>query len=256
MKKIILVFFLAFVFIPEKTFSLTYEKHNLVSDIADVGKGNTEAEGYFSYQINDYPLCKKLNEPKIAALRQGIRIHYDPNKKIYAFEKGIFDCNYGWEKNSTLLGIYEGMVEYLTKNTIVIYYKHENGKSHGYMKQINTWYTFTHDEKFLFNDSRSLTQKILASADEIKHGERLLDFYNNLDVSSSSAKIYDGVINKNIHLNKKTSSERKAPQSIDPKETLKNKDNVANELEKLEKLFKRGAITKEEYQKAKNKILN
>ena len=116
MKKIILVFFLAFVFIPEKTFSLTYEKHNVVSDIGDVGKGNTETEGYFSYQINDYPLCKKLNEPKIAALRQGIRIHYDPNKKIYAFEKGIFDCNYGWEKNSTLLGIYEGMVEYLTKN--------------------------------------------------------------------------------------------------------------------------------------------
>ena len=95
-----------------------------------------------------------------------------------------------------------------------------------------------------------------ASADEIKHGERLLEFYNNLDVSSSSAKIYDGVINKNIHLNKKTTSEIKTPQSINPKETLKNKDNVANELEKLEKLFKRGAITKDEYQKAKNKILN
>jgi hypothetical protein len=255
MKKIILVFFLAFVFIPEKTFSLTYEKHNVVSDIGDVGKGNTEAEGYFSYQVNEYPVCKKLNVT-LNFLRQGIRIHYDPNKKIYAFEKGIFDCSNAWEKNYALSGIYEGMIEYLTRDTIVIYYKHENDKSHGYMKQRNIWYTFTHDEKFLFNDSRSLTQKNLASADEIKHGERLLDFYNNLDVSSSSAKIYDGVINKNIHLNKKTTSERKAPQSIDPKETQKNKDNVANELEKLEKLFKRGAITKDEYQKAKNKILN
>lgn len=255
--KILLIILSTIIIMPSKAFPLTYEKHNtIISDIGDVGKGNVEAEGYFSYQINDYPICKKLNEPKIASLRQGIRIHYDPNKKVYAFEKGIFDCNYGWENNSILTGIYEGMVEYLTRDTIVIYYKHENGKSNGYMKQRNIWYTFTHDEKFLFNDSRSLTQKNLASADEIKHGERLLDFYNNLDVSSSSAKIYDGVINKNIHLNKKTTSERKTPQPIDPKETLKNKDNVANELEKLEKLFKRGAITKDEYQKAKNKILN
>ena len=43
MKKIILVFFLAFIFMPEKTFSLTYEKQNVVSDIGDVGKGNKEA---------------------------------------------------------------------------------------------------------------------------------------------------------------------------------------------------------------------
>lgn len=143
------------------------------------------------------------------------------------------------------------MVEYFTLDTILIYYTHKNEKAHGYMRQKNTWYTFTHDDKFLFGDSRSFTNKNnIASAKEIKHAEKLLNFYNNLDVSTSSAKIYGDVINRNIHLeeNKKITEQTTTNKQ--------NGKNIATELEKLDMLLKSRSITKEEYQKAKNKLLN
>lgn len=249
--KILLIILSTIIMMPSIAFPLTYEKHNTISDIGGVGKGSSESEGYVSYQINDFPLCKKLNKSKIASLRQGARIHYDQHKKIYAFEKGIFDCSYAWENNSTLTSIYEGMVEYFTLDTILIYYTHKNEKAHGYMRQKNIWYTFTHDEKFLFGDSRSFTNKNnVASTKEIKHAERLLNFYNNLDVSTSSAKIYGDVINRNIHLDE---NKKIAEQTTTNKQSS---TNIATELEKLDKLLKSRSITKDEYQKAKNKLLN
>ena len=78
----------------------------------------------------------------------------------------------------------------------------------------------------------------------------MLNFYNNLDVSTSSAKIYGDVINRNIHLDE---NKKIAEQTTTNKQSS---TNIATELEKLDKLLKSRSITKDEYQKAKNKLLN
>ena len=60
--KILLIILSTIIMMPSIAFPLTYEKHNTISDIGGVGKGSSESEGYVSYQINDFPLCKKLNK--------------------------------------------------------------------------------------------------------------------------------------------------------------------------------------------------
>ena len=58
----------------------------------------------------------------------------------------------------------------------------------------------------------------------------------------------------------KSASRSQSEIDLDDKETLEdspedNKD-IANELNKLNELLKSGALTQEEFEKAKNKILN
>ena len=58
----------------------------------------------------------------------------------------------------------------------------------------------------------------------------------------------------------KSSSRSQSEIDLDDKESLEDssKDNrdIANELNKLNELLKSGALTQEEFEKAKNKILN
>ena len=58
----------------------------------------------------------------------------------------------------------------------------------------------------------------------------------------------------------KSASRSQSDIDLDDKETLEDspKDNkdIANELNKLNELLKSGALTQEEFEKAKNKILN
>ena len=122
-------------------------------------------------------------------------------------------------------------------------------KKYSYSKFNSFWYYNEQDIEFVTGDPRANHTQRNATSAEIEHAEKLYKFYEYLDVSSPNAKKYT-VINTIIRLNETKKTEEQVPIK------KQSSANVASELEKLEKLLKSGAITKDEYQKAKNKILN
>ena len=88
-------------------------------------------------------------------------------------------------------------------------------------------------------DARALKIKFKSkdSIQEIKDKLTALNFYGSSDVKKTKPKTSN-------YINKKT------------KQKNKNSSDLISQLEDLNKLFKSGALTKEEYESAKKKLLN
>ena len=77
MKKIfLLLFFFSIIILPEKAFSLSYDKKTTTGKILfdDGTKGSTEAEGFYGNSSNA-PNCKKFNY-HLTSLIQGQKLVY------------------------------------------------------------------------------------------------------------------------------------------------------------------------------------
>jgi len=248
MRKVTLVFFyfLFFIFISEKAFSLTYDKkvnRDIVFEDGAKG-GRSESEGFYGSSFDFFPNCKKMNT-NFSGLRQGLKVFYKSDGSIFTSENGIYDC----VKVPTRVGF--GLIEGVTEKPglITIHFKRDASTQYFYWKQDNIWHLATMHTDYVYpTDPNSNYTTRTATVQEANHAERLYKFYREIDLSSPKAKKYK-VINTSIHLND--------TKKIDEQVTIKQQSNtnVVSELEKLDKLFKSGAITRQEYQKAKDKIL-
>jgi hypothetical protein len=239
------IFFIAITFVPEKAFPLTYSKKISTDVIFQDGRkdGRTESEGFYGDNFDFFPICKKMNI-NAKGLRQGLSVFFKSDGSISS-ENGIYDCQYGFGK--VVFGLVEGINE--GASGTFIFFDRDATTKYFYRKINNIWYTETMLADFLLpEDPKSNHTQRPATTQEINHAERLYKFYKEIDLSSPKAKKYK-VINTSIHLNETKKTEEQV--------TIKQQSNtnVVSELEKLDKLFKSGAITRQEYQKAKDKIL-
>jgi hypothetical protein len=245
--KIILIILAILIGVHTKAFSLVYEK-KVATTYLGLEKGRTETEGFFLNGVGELPVCQKLNTSYYSIMRQGMRINYDSKNKIHSKEKGLFDCVYAFSGNEIRGGLYEGIQEFFNTGELYILFKQDQKKKYAYSKSNNSWYFNEHDIEFMLGDPRGNLKLRLATPAEIEHAEKLYQFYEYLDLSSSNAKKYT-VINTSIHLNEPKKTQEQAPNK------KQSESGVAAELERLQKLLNSGAITKDEYQKAKNKVL-
>lgn len=244
--KIILTIFVILILLPTKAFSLTYDKRVNTDIIFQDGTkgGKSETEGFWSDGNQFFPSCKRMNV-NLFGLRQGLRVFYKPDGSIHSSENGLYDCQVSFGR--TAFGIVEGVAE--LPNFVTVHYKRDSTTRYYYSKQNNIWYFSTANVDVAYtNDPNSNYKTRPATTEEINHAERLYKFYKEIDLSSPKAKKYT-VLNTSIHLNESKKTQEQAPTK------KQNESGVAAELERLQKLLNSGAITKDEYQKAKNKVL-
>ena len=242
--KLIILFF--FMVISNIAFALTWDKKINPQIINNDGSktGESKDEGFFGINFNFFPNCKKFNA-NFSGLRQGLKVYYNTDGTIHSSENGIFDC---YRANNTIgFGLVEGIT--VSPGLTAIHFKREGLVRYVYFKTNNIWYLETAHIDFLYSkDPNSNSSYRIATLEEINHAERLYKFYKEIDLSSPKAKKYN-VINTSINLNESKKNQDSAPAK------KQNESGVAAELERLQKLFNSGAITKDEYQKAKNKVL-
>lgn len=247
-----------------KAFPLTYKKYGeeFKHPWSDgIESGIRTSEGFYGLTLDDFPNCMKLKsyltENILQAIkggvsvRQGLIVFYKSDGNIHTTDNGLRDCKLLNEV--VRIGLDEGIV--LNPNRTAIYFKKENSRNHIYVyeHQSRLWFYDTLNVDALGPSSSNANHiRRAATQEEILHAEKLLKIYRNLDVSSPSAKIYSSI---NDEVNKTQNKQIKKTQ--EPAPTKKqNNTNIVTELEKLDKLLKSGSITKEEHQKAKNKLLN
>ena len=197
--KIILIILAILITTSSKSFSLTYKKLETPMQVkwqdGSVG-GKAMQEGFFGGE-NDFPNCKKLNH-KIetgSLLRQGLTIFYRPDGKINSSENGLFDCKLN--KGSITLVLDEGIGEMVDQTTIA--FKKENSNNHFYVykKYTNEWLYWVRNVDAAYStEFNSNFQSRPATQEEIKHAEKLLTIYKNLDVASPAAKKYSSINNE------------------------------------------------------------
>jgi hypothetical protein len=246
MKSLFLIIY-AFILISNSEASALWYEKRINNDIFfsdGVKGGKSEEQGYFG-PSDIFPGCKRLNA-KFKGLRQGLKVFYKPDGNIDSVQNGIFDCKYNGEQVSFFL--VEGFSE--RPGVIQVVFMEDNFNTHYYTKYENKWNYATRAINYGLQNSPAANLKIReATLKEIDHAEKLYKFYKEIDLSSANVKKY-AVINTSIRLNEIKKTEEQVPIK------KQSSANVAGELEKLDKLLKSGAITKDEYQKAKNKILN
>jgi hypothetical protein len=210
-KNFLLIIFFAFIFIPEKAFSLTWDQKKNSSFGRNVQDNASAVEtGYHAANNSDFPNCRKLNLNH-SGLKQGKKITYDVNGKLIFTENGIFDCGYA-DTSKTKLGfsIFEGIVENFDTNSVQIIFKTDDFKKYFYQKNSDgSWYYYHKDKNY----SGAPKESRLATNSEIQHAEKLLSFYKNIDLSSRSAKIYGDKIFNNDNLNTSNISKTSASSS-------------------------------------------
>ena len=210
MKKIfLLLFFFSIIILPEKAFSLSYDKKTTTGKILfdDGTKGSTEAEGFYGNSSNA-PNCKKFNY-HLTSLIQGQKLVYKAGK-IYSIEKGKFDCGLSPD-NKPVYHLIEGIVDHVEANELQIFFKNDGVNQYIYYKSRAGWFYSTMNTYVVFpNQPNSNFFQRPATKDEIEHAEKLYTFYKNLDLSSRSAKIYgDKIYNINDPIAKKESTPKK-----------------------------------------------
>lgn len=194
-KIFLLLFFLFFTKLPNSASAFEYEKMQNVTGLKfeDGSTGSTDTEGFFISGYNA-PNCKKIGiDGKL--LRQGQSIAYKSNGKIYAIEKGLFDCRLS-NVNKGIVGIWEGIIEYYEPNGVIIFFKNDNVNQHNYVKGLDgTWTYRTLNVNVLFSNhpNANIFQRRVTK-DENEHAEKLYAFYKNIDLSSRSAKNYGNQI--------------------------------------------------------------
>jgi hypothetical protein len=244
-------------------FSLTYKKYGEEykhpwSD--GIESGIRTSEGFYGLTIDDFPNCIKLKsyltENILQAIkggvqvRQGLIVYYKSDGNIYNTESGLRDCKL---LNGVVgMGLDEGII--VNPNLNDIYFKKENSRNHVYVyeHQSKLWFYDTLNVDGLSASSSNANHiRRAATQEEILHAEKLLKIYRNLDLSSPTAKIYSS-LNETINQTEK----KQIKKTQEPAPAKKQSESgVAAELERLQKLFNSGAINKDEYQKAKNKVL-
>lgn len=187
--------------VPQQAFSLTYDRKTNKQLFAEgkVSGGYTDEIGHFGINNSDFENCKKLNF-NASGLRQGKKIHYNSDGKLKAIENGIFDCAYTSD-NRVALYMIEGITEYPDRNSVMLHFKNDYSNQHIYEKFNGAWVYYTKNKNYPAptpSNYRPATQQ------EIQHAERLFLLYKNIDLSSSSAKIYN-IINTDFN----TASEKK-----------------------------------------------
>lgn len=242
--KIILIILAILITTSSKSFSLEYGKTvNTNITYEDGTKGRAEVEGFFGEGDELFPNCKKMNV-QFRSLKQGLKVFYKQDGSIHSSENGLYDCSTYFGKITHVL--VEGFTE--GQGKIRIHYKRDNAIRYFYFFN-DIWHTGTDNvDVVLHNDPNSNYIQRPSTPEEINHAERLYKFYKEIDLSSPNAKKYN-VINTSINLNESKKNQDPAPAK------KQSESGVAAELERLQKLFNSGAITKDEYQKAKNKVL-
>jgi hypothetical protein len=192
MKKTLLIFFIFLVTIPHQAFSLTYDKKTNKQLFADgkISGGYTDEIGHYGKNNSDFENCKKLNA-NYSGLRQGKKIHYSSDKKLKAIENGIFDCAYTSD-NAVAFYLVEGIIEYHDRNSVILHFKNDFSNQHIYEKMNGAWVYYTKNKNYPAPSPSSYRP---ATQQEIQHAEKLYSLYKNIDLSGSSAKIYN-IINK------------------------------------------------------------
>lgn len=264
--KIILIILAILITTSSKSFSLTYKKLENVRGIAwtDGSQGGKAVDEGFFGAINNFPNCIKLKKYATEAdlawinsniyLRQGLRVYYKPDGSIFSSDNGLYDCKLTAGKITFSLD--EGISE--QPEGALVFFKKENSSNHyyNYIKKDNAWsYVIRNMDAGKASELNANLKVRPATKEEIQHGEKLLQFYRNLDLSSPTAKKYLSINNINDQLNQ---TQNKQTNKTEDKTIIKKQSNmnIVTELEKLDKLLKGGSITKEEHQKAKNKLLN
>jgi hypothetical protein len=189
MKKIFLSLILViFIIFPEKAFSLYYKKDTTGKiHFNDGTTGTREAEGFFGNSTNA-PYCKKFNY-HLTSLIQGQKLVYKAGK-IYSIEKGKFDCGLTTD-GKPMFHLIEGIVDHIEANELQVYFKNDGVNKHAYYKFNTGWFYSTMNVNVVFaNQPNANFFQRPATKDEIEHAEKLYTFYKNLDLSSTSAKIY------------------------------------------------------------------
>ena len=211
MKKFLILTFLAFIIIPQEAFSLTYDKKTQSNNITlsdGSSGGKIESEGFFGFGA-EAPNCRKFNY-KLQQIRQGQIIFYKSNGSVSGIEKGLFDCKLD-KDNKPIYTIWEGISEDFLSNTVMVNYKHDEINQYTYAKQNSTWYLWTKNRDIYqwSHPNANFTRRSLTT-DEIKQAESLYLFYKNVNVSSSTAKIYgDKILNNSDSVVKKESTPKK-----------------------------------------------
>jgi S1-C subfamily serine protease len=211
MKKILLfLIILSFIIFPQQAFSLTYDKKIQKTGIvfSDGTSGRSETEGFFGY--GETPSCRKYNYT-LKQVRQGQTIFYKNNNSVSSIEKGLFDCALD-QNNKPMYTLREGVGLHIESGETQVFYKHDSINLYAYIKnKEGVWYYVTRNVDSAFWTQTNSNRFIrLATADEIKQAESLYKFYNNLDLSSRSAKIYgDKIYNSNDPTAKKENTPKK-----------------------------------------------
>lgn len=234
-----------------KAHSLTYKKlENLPTS-----QGWVNTEGFHGV-TNDFPNCIKLKQyfPELdtklwqtgITLRQGLKVFFKPDGSISSTSNGLYDCKLVGGKIVESLD--EGIAEF--PEYFLVFFKKENFKLHSYY--------FDNKTKLWFYVIRPIDYAAAAdyesrqtTREEDLHAEKLLKIYRNLDLSSPTAKVYSSLFEI---INQTENKQIKKTQEQAPTKK-QSESGVAAELERLQKLLNSGAITKDEYQKAKNKVL-
>jgi hypothetical protein len=195
MKNFFIICFLFFVAFPQHAFSLTYDKKTNKQLFADgkVSGGYTDEIGHFGKNNSDFENCKKLGA-NYSGLRQGKKIHYNSDGKLKAIENGIFDCAYTSD-NQHAFYMFEGIVEYHDKNSVMLHFKNDFLNQHIYEKTNGLWIYYIKNKNY---PAPAPSTYRPATQQEIQHAEKLYSFYKNADLSSPSAKIYN-IINTDLN---------------------------------------------------------
>ena len=201
MRKFLIITFLAFIIFPQQAFSLTYDKKIQKTGIvfSDGSSGRSETEGFFGY--GETSSCRKYNYT-LQQVRQGQTIFYKNNNSVSSIEKGLFDCTLD-QNNKPMYTLREGVVAHIESGETQVFYKHDATTLYTYIKnKEGVWHYVTRNVDASFWTQTNANRFIrLATTDEIKQAESLYKFYNNLDLSSRSAKIYGDKILTNANLN-------------------------------------------------------
>ena len=72
----------------------------------------------------------------------------------------------------------------------------------------------------------------------------------------SDSEIYAKLTELGFYKNDSSTNSTKKEEKKETKETKENKSDIVDQLETLSKLYEAGTLTKEEFEKAKNKLLN
>jgi S1-C subfamily serine protease len=206
MKKIFLsLFLLAFIIFPQQASSLTYKRENQTGFVDNKAQGNVETEGFFGTG----PDCKKNGFPNFNHLRQGTIITI-LDGTVRDLQKGLFDCKISTD-GQTRNSIYEGLAEFTKLKEVQVYFKTENNISFMYRKVNGKWYLYTKNSNYhSWSEPKANMTSRLANKSEENEAENLFKFYKTLDLSSSSAKIYeDKIFNNNNPIVKKESTPKK-----------------------------------------------
>ena len=196
MRKFLIITFLAFIIFPQQAFSLTYDKKIQKTGVvfSDGSSGRSKTEGFFGY--GETSSCRKYNYT-LQQVRQGQTIFYKNNNSVSSIEKGLFDCALD-QNNKPMYTLREGVGLHIESGETQVFYKHDSINLYAYIKnKEGVWHYVTRNIDSAFWTQTNSNRFIrLATTDEIKQAESLYKFYNNLDLSSRSAKIYGDKIYK------------------------------------------------------------